>query len=432
MLVQFTVGNFLSFKEPVTLSMVASRIKSKDKRLDTNNVFEADTKIRLLKSAAVYGANASGKTNLVKAMRFMRYLVLTSSRNSTASDPIHENEEFRLDSSTQGEPSLFEIIFFMSGRRYRYGFEVRADRVVSEWLYWVPTLRESRLFVRDEGSFNVSNQFYKEPKLLKTVTRTNALLLSVVAQFNGALAMEILQWFREVKVILGRLYMTPLFPDYKDWEDEPYKKEVIDFVKRLDLGIADIKVKAISLGEEDLPADLPEELKKIFELAKDHKQTRINTVHQVRGSEGGIEGTVDFRMDHQESDGTQKIFSLAALIVRVLREGMILIADELDARLHPLITLAIIDMFHRPESNPHNAQLLFTTHDTNLLDANRFRRDQIWFIEKDEVEASHLFSLVEYKVRNDASFEKNYLLGKYGGIPYIHELQVFERNPDVP
>ena len=161
------------------------------------------------------------------------------------------------------------------------------------------------------------------------------------------------------------------------------------------------------------------------------KRITINTLHQVRDFEGKAQGTVTFDLDRHESDGTKKIFSLAGLMVWVLKRGKVLVADELDARLHSLITSAILGMFHSPTTNPNNAQIIFTTHDTNLLDFDLLRRDQIWFIEKDELEASHLHSLVEYKVRNDASFEKDYMSGKYGAIPLVEDIGLFERDSDV-
>ena len=218
MLVEFTVGNYRSFNKPVTLSMVAAKIKSKDKQLDADNVFEAGRRLRLLKSAAIYGANASGKTNLVKALSFMRSFVLTSSMDRIASEPIH-GEEFRLDSSTLGEPSLFEVVFLMSGRRFRYGFEVIGDRVESEWLFWVPSSREARLFVREEDTFKVSKKFSEEPRLLERHTRKNALFLSVVAQFNGPVAMEILEWFGQMEVVSG------LF-------DPPHRRRSYEYLKK--------------------------------------------------------------------------------------------------------------------------------------------------------------------------------------------------------
>jgi uncharacterized protein len=419
MLVEFTVGNYRSFKEPVTLSMVAAKIKSKDKRLDEENVFVAPDGERLLKSAALYGANASGKSNLVRAVIFMQQFVLGSYQGTMGLETNIFFEPFRLDSQTQRKPSLFEVVFFLEGHKYRYGFEVEKQLVVSEWLFWVPSSREARLFVREGDQYKISGQFDRGSGSLQARTRKDALFLSVVAQFNGQLATKIREWILEIEVFAGLFNVPPRSMAYGYLKEELYKQEVAAFIKQLDLGIADIVVEEIPLSDIDVLSQIPEGIRPLAGITSDGKYMRIAILHRLNDAEGRKDTTIKFDLELNESHGTQKIFAIAGLLMDVLRKGGLLIVDELDVRLHPLITSTIVRMFNSPETNPKNAQLIFTTHDTNLLDADLLRRDQIWFLEKDDFEASHLHSLVEYKVRNDASFEKDYMRGKYGAIPFI-------------
>lgn len=427
MLIEFTVGNYRSIRDPITLNMTAADLVSKDKRLDKENVFEVDDRTRLLKSAAVYGANASGKSNLIDALSFMCSFVLTSSLETRAAARIGV-EYFKLDSEMAEEPSLFEVAFICSGKRYRYGFEVNKREVVSEWLFWVPTTREATLFVREKDHFKVSRPYAKEAKGLVPMTRPNALFLSVVSQFNGKVATELQEWFGRLEVLSGLDEMEGRWQTIKGFTEDRYRREIVDFVRRLDLGISDIQVELErmpvpdrgSVKSESVPwrSHRPE----VRHFVQDEvglQRINIRTAHHKYDDEGKLIGTEFLNLDENESEGTKKLFSIAGLMIDVLEEGRILIVDELDARLHPLITKAIVEMFHSSTFNANNAQLIFTTHDTNLLHNKMFRRDQIWFTEKDDMGRTHLHSLVEYKVRNDTSYEKDYIKGKYGAIPFI-------------
>jgi AAA15 family ATPase/GTPase len=430
MLIEFTVGNFRSFKEPVTFSMVAAPITAKDKEVDERNTFETGG-LRLLKTAAVYGANASGKSNLVLALDFMRDFVLNSSRESQSADPIGV-EPFRLSTETEDLPSTFEIVFLLEGQRIRYGFEVTRRRVVAEWLYRTPTSREAMLFRRDLEGIDVGASF-KEGRGIEQRTRDNALFLSVNAQFNGKTAEGILQWFRRLDVRRR---------SYDEWsqhltvthlEKEEYKDQIIQLVKRLDLGINDIELEQTQLKFSDLLASrkpqsqdeeaLIEAVRQLANVLGTQEQTEVRTMHHVFDRQQQRAGVRRFDLEKHESDGTKKLFALAGILVPALAEGTVMVIDELDARLHPLITWAIIGLFHNPETNPGNAQLIFTTHDTHLLDHKAFRRDQIWFVEKDRYGATQLYSLAEFRVRNDASYEKNYIEGRYGAVPFLGDLR---------
>lgn len=429
MLIGFSVGNYRSFKDVVTFSMVASPITGEEQQLDENNTFQVNDQLSLLKSGAIYGANASGKSNLVAAINFMTRFVLNSSRETQISDfiPI---DPFRLSTETENEPCFFEIVFQLGSKSsqkiYRYGFEVNKKRVISEWLFSRKKTRESKIFERNFDNFVLAKSF-EEGKGITDKTRNNALFLSVVAQFNGKTALDILMWFRNLNVISGLNDLIYRNYTVSSFESNQHKKDILQLVKKLDLGIEDIRIEKTPLTEELLPSFFSEEVKKRL-LGASGNQLEVKTVHQKYDSEGKPIALEVFDIEDNESEGTQKLFSLAGPLLETLKNGAIFVIDELDARFHPLITSAIIKLFNCLETNPKNAQLVFTTHDTNLLRRNIFdisvlRRDQIWFTEKDNQGATTLYSLVEYKVGKNAAFEKDYLIGKYGAIPFIGNIE---------
>ena len=446
MIVEFKVGNYRSFKEIVTFSMVASNISSRNKKLDENATFLVDEKLTLLKCAAIYGANASGKSNLIYAIDFMRNLIRNSSRESQVEEPI-DVEPFRLSEDTVDKPSFFQMVFVLAGKRYRYGFEVNQKRIVSEWLFHVPTTRESRLFVRDENGISISSVF-KEGKGIEDKTRPNALFLSVVAQFNGELSKKILAWFKMLRTYSG-IYARRNYGYTAALLQSPKHREgVLQLIKALDLDFDSLEVSKIPIPLPTLKAnadeEMPEELKavmgKLVDIAQEltnlmpedgPNYKTIKTSHQKYDSKGRPIAYEVFDLHLHESEGTKKLVALAGSLVDVLKHGKVFIIDELDRSLHPLITCAIIQLFNSNETNPQNAQLIFATHDTNLLSNKIFRRDQIWFTEKDRYGATHLYSLVEYRIRNDASFESDYILGKYGAIPFIGDLRRLIGEPSV-
>lgn len=403
--------------------MVAAKINAIDSRIDENNVFAVDKGLSLLKTAAIYGANNSGKSNLVQALLFMRRLVLNSSRETQSGDPI-DVEAFRLGADMVSKPSFFEVVFLLDKKKYRYGFEVNREHIVSEWLFFTPANREARLFTREKNGFLVSEAF-KEGKGIAQKTRENALFLSVVAQFNGTIAEKVLKWFREIGVVSGlsdiglRDYTVQCFDEKK----EQQKEDILKLLKRFDLGFDRVEIEEMPLTSEYFSKvpDLPKPLITYLLKGKPTK-SHVKVYHKKYDSNGITVSFEPFDLDENESDGTKKIFSLAGPLARVLKTGLTLVIDEFDARLHPLITSSIIALFHSKETNPKNAQLIFTTHDTNLLDNRTFRRDQIWFIEKNKQGASDLYSLAEFKVRNDASFCKDYIQGRYGAIPFIGDI----------
>ncbi|PZO36409.1 MAG: abortive infection protein [Pseudanabaena frigida] len=420
MLIEFRVGNYRSFKEIATFSMVAANIVSKDKSLDENNVFTVDDDLTLLKTAAIYGANASGKSNLAKALGFMRWFIINSSKDTQTSEQI-EVERFKLSDSTDSEPSFFEIVFFMNQKKYRYGFEANRNEVVSEWLFYVPKLRETKLFERKAGSFTIA-KIYKADGIQQK-TRSNALFLSVSAQFNVGIAESILTFFgKNINLISGLDDEGYHGYTIKCLQDNKNRDSILNFLKNLSLGFDDIQLEEHDINVESLPREIPDEIKRfILKNSDGGKATSVQTLHKKFNEEGVFISSELFDIN-DESEGTQKIFSLAGPFLDTLKNGKVLIIDEFDARLHPKLSLAIVEMFNSRDVNPNNAQLVFMTHDTNLLSNKLFRRDQVWFTEKNRYGSTSVYSLVEYKVRNDASFESDYIKGKYGAIPYIRSL----------
>ncbi|WP_052330114.1 AAA family ATPase [Thermicanus aegyptius] len=424
MLVQFSVGNFLSFREKVTLSMVAASIKEHKE----TNVFKTPKGLGLLKSAVIYGANASGKSNLLKAMAFMKRFIKNSSKEGQVGEEIEGVESFRLNIATIDQPSFFEVVFLDGTTLYRYGFEVDPISVKREWLYYAPKRKEIELFTRELDHFEISRHFEEGVGLDKR-TRENALFLSVVANFQGKISSRILKWFSNFHVISG---LEDGYFSYtrRMLKEEPFKQKVINLIRAANLDIDDI-----SVGEEEIPRGFIEDVMKNLTGGQKREITfriqnfTLNTLHKKFDQENQFVGYEEFQLFHHESEGTRKLFSLFGPIIDTLDNGAILLVDALDAKLHPILTKFIIHLFHS-ETNPKNAQLLFNSHDTNLLNRNFFRRDQIWFTEKDEFGASDLYSLVDYNVRNDASYEKDYLQGKYGSIPYIGQFHFFQDEKD--
>jgi uncharacterized protein len=422
MLIEFSVGNYRSFKEKVTFSMVAANLVAKDKQLDANNVFTVDDDLKLLKSAAIYGANASGKSNLAKALAFMKGFIANSSKDTQSTDEI-PIEPFRLSTETDSKPSFFELVFIMTGVKYRYGFEVTDKQVVSEWLFYTPKTRETKLFRRKIDAFQISRAFDADD--IQKRTRNNALFLSVSAQFNVEVAVKILSWLKSTINITSGLKDKGMMNVTINCllKKNKYKTNIIQMIKKLDLGIGEIKVEEEEFSIDHLPSYIPDDVREVIARHAGEKTVSILVSHRKFDHDGQYYLIENFDLSQHESDGTQKIFALAGPLVDTLEEGKTLIIDEFDARLHPLISRAIVELFNDQETNPNNAQLIFMTHDTNLLSNQIFRRDQIWFAEKNRYGATDLYSLAEYKIRNDASFESDYIKGKYGAIPYIGDLK---------
>lgn len=396
MIVEFSVANYLSFKESVTLSMVSST----NREFSNTHVFQTDNEMKLLKSAAIYGANGSGKSNICKALSFMLNFIRTSSKETQVGEKI-DVSPFKLSTETDQKPSSFELVFILDKVMYRYGFEVDSDQVVAEWLFGTTKNKEIKLFFRQGDQFDVTKNF-KEGFDWENKTRRNALFLSVIAQFKGEISARIVEWLnKNVNVISG------LRGDYhafskKMIKDPEFKNLYAKCLKAADIGIEDLLVLEQELNIEELP----EEIRVLVSKNKVvYDSTVVKMLHKKYDAEGNVVSLEKFDLDDDESEGTRKLFSVLGPILDTLKSGKVLVVDELDSSLHPLITKDLVKFFHSTETNPNNAQLIFNTHDTNMLNNKIFRRDQIWFTEKDTYGASHLYSLVEYsnnsKVRKD-------------------------------
>ncbi|HTX34746.1 MAG TPA: ATP-binding protein [Bryobacteraceae bacterium] len=420
MLLEFTIGNFKSFREKATLSLEAAN----DDTLEETNLSSAlDSGLRLVKGAGIYGANASGKSNLIEAMTLFRHLIQNSSKESQLGQPIPV-KPFRLNSESAKAPTFFEVIFLKNRVRYRYGFEATQEAVISEWLFSQHgSIRETCLFTREAGTIRPRPGF-KEGNGLQERTRPNALFLSVVAQFNGPLAGAVVNFTDEFRTISGTL--EPQYMAYTAGllNGEHYGRAIRELLRLADTGIADLVPEEIDKEHflQSLPKELPSQLRDLLALAPS-TPTVLKTVHQCFDSKGHRAGTVEFDMMSEESAGTRQFLAFAGPFLHTLHEGAVLAVDELDASLHPLLTKQLVGLFNS-SANRRSAQLIFATHDLALLNPKRLRRDQIWFVEKDELGASTLFSLDEIKgVRKDANFEKEYLLGQFGGVPRVGDFQ---------
>lgn len=419
MIVQFTVGNFLSFNAKQMLNLEARGISELKTNICT---FKAE---KILRSMVIYGANSSGKSNLIKAMERMREVVLSSVRLND-SDEL-EYSPFLLSIETDSLPTFFEIIFWKESIRYRYGFEYNLRQIENEWLFAGKSEKsEKTLFIRTIEGIAVDAK-YKEGVGIESKTNNNRLFVSLVAQLGGPISKQILEFFKNYNVLSGLDHN-----DYKGFTTRMLHKnlngceESLELYQKLKLGFQDIKAIESDFNLSEIPENLTDELR--LKLVKDltgKRNISLKTVHNKYDKQGEIVDFVLFDKLKNESEGTNKIIDLSGPIFDTLKFGKALIIDELDAKLHPLITMRIVELFNSPISNTKNAQLIFATHDTNLLGEELFRRDQIWFTEKDEREQTELYSLYDFnlpdgsKVRNDSNLEKNYIRGRYGAIPFI-------------
>ena len=425
MLLNFAVTNYRSIKERQVFSLMAveglpheeSLIRSKDG-------------IQILPVAPLFGSNASGKSNILRAFGMMRQMVLNSVRLNPG-DTLDEYEPFLLDEESRNNDTEFEAEFIAdTGQNvelhYRYGFSFSGKIISEEWLYrQVKNTDEVELFTRIGGKVQVNETEFPEGKGKEDTLNSNRLFLSLIAQLNGTQSKEIILWFNRGAFITAtqtEQYITLTSALLKDKED-PIEDEIghyvdmaLTFLSNIDVGITELSIEEVAVA---LPKDVPEELRKI--LSKDgHTALKVESTHNRYNKQGEIIGKEIFRTEHNESEGTLKITELLGVIFLTLWAGTLLVIDELDAKLHPLLTRAIIQLFTNPKINPHGAQLVFTTHDTNQLHLDYVRRDEIWFTEKSPVEATQLYSHIEFKGFDPSmDITEQYVNGRYGAIPRI-------------
>ena len=417
MLIEFRVKNFRSLRDEQVLSLVASKDKT---LLDTNTVVTGVNAVpALLRSAVVYGANASGKSNLIKAMQYMRAVVAES---ATVIQPgqSFSVQPFRLDAESASQPTEFEATFLLDGVRYQYGFALTAQRIVSEHLLVYKAFKPQRWFDRyvDNETGKDVYEFgpgLKGPKnVWEGATRSNSLFLSMAVQLNSEQLRPVFDWFTNKLVIFNEV--SPLAPQFsvQMLQQAAKRREICDFLSAADISIADIEVVTRKVPGQSLHLDMATGKTELSSKEIEENQLRFHHVTK--------QGNAVFDRS-EESSGTRSLLFLTGPVFDILSKGLTLVIDELDTSLHTLLVRQLVRLFHQPDINTGGAQLIFATHDTSLLDApDLLRRDQVWFVEKDRDQASSLVSLSEFSPRKNEALERGYLMGRYGGIPFLEPL----------
>lgn len=436
MLIEFSVENFLSFKDKTVFSLLASSDDSLQ-----YNLINLNGK-KLLKSAAIYGHNASGKSNLIKAINFMKMFVINSHKNQRGD--LIRVKSFKLDENIIAKPSSFEAIFIRNNIKYIYGFSVNQNQIEKEYLFSYPNNRKTTIFYREKQNYKFTMS-KKEQKELSNRTLENVLYLSSSANWNFVHTSNAFDFFKKDLDVIYASKMTPKLTVEIFNKDEKLKNLIVtSLTKVADLGIKDLQASIKEVSTEEMPKDMPKpmqdfisilakEAKKMSEALDDNvdipKEKRgvyreiINTYHEGIDKNGNpTQVLFDF---YEESKGSIQFFELLGPIIMTLVKGGVLFVDELETSLHTHLVEFLISRFNNKDINIYDAQLVFTTHNTTLLKQDIFRRDQIWFTQKNEKQSTELYSLLEFKPRKDESIEKRYLSGRYGAIPYIDDSEFY-------
>ena len=407
MLIRFSFKNFKSFKNENCLDMEATSLKEHE-----YNVAKTDAG-DFLKVSAIYGANASGKTNVLEAFDYMKKRILVTD-DSRKNSPIDEENIYSF--MINDNPIALEVeLLAKNGKIYKYGFEVAKDKIISEWLYVKKVNKFYTIFERDNNNLTMKSN-NKLSGLANIDERTLFLNIYSKIDSNNEDFRNVYEWF------VTAIYLDMGNPDFEKMinnrisqrilSDKKYKDELLKFIRTFDSGIEGIKTTPDSI-----------------EAVKNNNG--IIDIEVIHSKENGEYKALPFYM---ESNGTRKMFHLFDFFMDALKYGSVLFIDELDAKLHPLLTRYIINLFHNSETNIENGQLIYSTHDTVNLNKETFRRDEIWFVEKDKDGVSEIYALSDYiledekntgkKVRNDATYNKDYLTGRYGAIPVLEEFEV--------
>jgi uncharacterized protein len=437
MLISFSVENYRSFADEQTLSMEAVKDDA-----HPDHVVDCG-RFSLLRTAAIYGANASGKSNLLKAFKFMAGFVRVSATKMNLGDPIHGADCFRLDKTRVGQPCSFDIRVLHNDTEYQYGFSATRERVHDEWLYITRkgsrvTNPLSRTFDPSTGETEwVLRGELEKAKDITEKTRDNGLFLSRAAEMNVECAKELFLW------LTGQLWNLSLAsPPFVQMQhtanrmatDDGFRRRVGNLLRDADVGIVGLAVTRDSRLDDPKAANalasfvsaVAEKISILVDtveagtpISVDLKNPlSIQTLHRISNSDE----VEQFSLADDESNGTQRFLGVLGPILEAFDRGNLLVVDELDCSMHPQLTYKLVEMFQSQETNPKGAQLVFATHDTNLMTPALFRRDEIWLTEKNSRGATELYSLADIKSgkskpRKDDSFEKHYLAGRYGGVP---------------
>jgi len=425
MLIDFTVKNYCSIKDPITISALATSIKE-----HPNCIIHLprEKEIKLLNSIVIYGPNASGKSNTINALNdFKTYII--ESTDLKIDDEIPCYKPFRLDKKCLTQPTEFEIEFVIKRQiRYKYSIVFDAYEVLKEVLLFYPKGKESTLFVRESGKIMYfGNQFRGPARMIEKQLLKNTLFLSKAANSNNELLSEVYRYFKD-RIAFdtpARKFINFTTILCKE-NNSQIKKKVNDFIKAADIGIEFINIIKTEQVEDEHLKWVSDDIKKIL---IENKKFRPKMFHKQFDNNQEI-GTVAFDLQ-EESGGTVKLYDLSGELIHCLQNGLTYVADELNNSLHPSLMNFIIQLFQNPKTNPNKAQLIFVTHDTSILKADNFRRDQIWFTEKDEFGATKLYSMSDFdyrKVRSQIPFDHWYLSGRFGALPITGNLDKWFEN----
>ena len=413
MLLDFRVKNFRSLRDEQTLSLVAA----KDRSLQELNTMPSGIKAAptLLRSVAIYGPNAGGKSNLIKALQYMRAVVAESASVMQPGQTFNV-QPFRLDALSVAQPTEFDISFVLDGVRHQYGFELTAQRVTREYLLVYKAFKPQQWFERHYDAASGKDVYdfgvgLKGPKSVwEGATRPNALFLSMAVQLNSEQLQPVFAWFLNQLAIFNEI--TPLGQHFSvDMLRKPEgKRAICDFLTSADISISDIEVVTRKVSGQAVHFDMAAGK---TEVRNEEQEVNELIFHHVTD-----QGKAVFSLG-DESMGTRNLLFLTGPVLDILNKGMVLVVDELDSSLHPLLVRRLVELFQNPVVNKKGAQLIFTTHDTSLLDPDLFRRDQIWFVEKDRDQASKLYPLSDFSPRKNEALERGYLMGRYGALPFL-------------
>jgi AAA15 family ATPase/GTPase len=413
MLIEFRVKNFRSLRDEQTLSLVAD----KDKSLQESNTMPSGIKAAptLLRSMAIFGPNAGGKSNLIKALQFMRAVVAESASVMQPGQAFH-TQSFRFETTSVAQPTEFDVSFVLDGIRYQFGFALTAQRITREYLLVYKAFKPQLWFERyfDEESGKDLYDFgtgLKGPKSIwEGATRPNALFLSMAVQLNSEQLQPVFAWFVKQLAIFNEI--TPLGQHFSiEMLRKPEgKRAICDFLTSADISISDIEVVTRKVSGQAVHFDMAAE--------KTEVRNEEQEVHELLFHHVTDHGEAVFSLG-DESMGTRNLLFLTGPVLEILDKGMVLVVDELGSSLHPLLVRRLVELFQNSRFNKKGAQLIFTSHDTSLLDQDLFRRDQIWFVEKDRDQASKLYPLSDFSPRKNEALERGYLMGRYGALPFL-------------
>jgi len=413
MLLKFVFENYLSFKKNTTIDFEAASIREIPE--NTITISNLSIEVKILKSLAIYGANASGKSNILKAFRFTRNQILSLSNNQLSLII----EPYKLDPSTESKPSLFEVTILIEETKYRYGFALTKDAILKEWLYITEKRKEILLFERNEKDYQIEKKFKSEAEgsalMLSKITRENTLYISTLGQFKSNTAQKILNWFTKSIIIFDSNNQDILNYTAGLLKEPYFKKRITDIIGKADLSFSSIESELQEKATRSVYS--PGFIAALYD--NELKNYRIKTSHN-KYSGSKLAGHTFFDLTDDESLGSQKFVMLLGPLLKALKEASTIWIDELDARLHTNLLLFVLRFFNSRINNPKGSQLIYTSHNSVVLKKD-LRRDQMIFVKRNNFDGSVLTTLHNWdsKIRSDASFDKDYLEGKYGAVPKI-------------